>query len=50
MSVDLKLMIAAIYTNFTTSVVDDSGIEQADTYVAGPVANKLMLQFHNVER
>ncbi|KAL8904045.1 MAG: hypothetical protein Q9171_007186 [Xanthocarpia ochracea] len=46
---NLKLMMAAIYTNFTTSVVDDSGIEQADTYVAGPVKNKLMLQFHDIE-
>ncbi|MCJ1283467.1 hypothetical protein MMC26_002796 [Xylographa opegraphella] len=45
----LKLMIAAIYTNYTTTIVDDEGIEQMDTYTARPVGDKLILQFHRVE-
>lgn len=45
-AVELKVLTAAIYTNFTTSVVDDTGMEQMDAYIAGPVGNKLILQFH----
>ena len=46
---DLKTVIAAIYSNFTTSVVDSSGIEQEDTFVAGPVSKSLMLRFKDVD-
>ncbi|MCJ1388471.1 hypothetical protein MMC18_001318 [Xylographa bjoerkii] len=45
----LKLIIASIYTNYTTTIVDDEGIEQMDTYTARPVGDKLILQFHRVE-
>ena len=41
----MKLIIAAIYTNYATEIVDDEGIEQADTYISRPVANKLILRF-----
>ena len=44
----MKLVIAAIYTNYTTHIVDDTGIEQIDAYVAGPRANKLILRFERV--
>lgn len=37
-----------IYTNFTTHIVDDTGIEQIDAYVAGPRANKSILRFERV--
>lgn len=47
--VEMKLLIAAIYTNYTTGVVDDAGMEQEDTYTAGPVGNKLILRFERVE-
>ena len=42
---EMKLITAAIYTNYTTSIVDDEGIEQIDAYTAGPRANKLVLRF-----
>ena len=42
---DMKLVIAAIYTNYVTEIVDDEGIEQADTYISRPVADKLILKF-----
>ncbi|MCJ1397781.1 hypothetical protein MMC11_000977 [Xylographa trunciseda] len=45
----LKLIIAAIYTNYTTTIVDDEGIEQMDTYTARPVGDKLILQFHRID-
>ena len=46
---EMKLIIAAIYTNFSTHVVNDEGIEQEDAYTAGPRGNKLMLRFEHVE-
>ena len=45
----MKLIIAAIYTNFSTHIVDDEGIEQVDAYTAGPRGNKLILRFEHVE-
>ena len=44
-AVELKYVTAAIYTNFTTTIVDDTGIEQADAYTAGPIGNQLTLRF-----
>lgn len=37
-------MVAAIYTNYTTTIVDDEGIEQSDSFISGPVGNKLILR------
>ena len=42
---EMKLITAAIYSNFTTHIVDDTGIEQVDAYTAGPKSNRLMLRF-----
>ena len=44
----LKLITASIYANFTTTIIDDEGIEQADSYIAGPVGRKLVLKFHEI--
>lgn len=44
----MRLITAAIYSNFTTSIVDDSGIEQEDTWTAGPTG-KVVLRFHRIE-
>ena len=41
----MKLVLAAIYFNFTTAIVDDMGIEQVDKYTAPPVSKKLILKF-----
>jgi hypothetical protein len=40
----LKLITAALYTNFTTAIVDDAGIEQEDAFLAGPVGEHLVLR------
>ncbi|KAL9025336.1 MAG: hypothetical protein Q9196_005818 [Gyalolechia fulgens] len=42
---ELKYVTAAIYANFSTSIVDDMGIEQIDSYVAGPKEERLQLKF-----
>ncbi|MCJ1240866.1 hypothetical protein MMC14_008870 [Varicellaria rhodocarpa] len=44
----LRLVAAAIYTSFTTTVVDDTGIEQMDSFVADPKGEKLVVRFHRV--
>lgn len=49
---EMKLTIAAIYTNFTTHITEmygDEGIEQEDGYTTAPKGRKLMLQFKIVE-
>ena len=45
---ELKVVTAAIYSNFRTSIVDDEGIEQEDTIIAGPRGEKLILRFERV--
>lgn len=45
---EMKLVVAAIYTNFRTEVVDGEGMEQVDSYVAGPVGGKCVLRFKRV--
>jgi len=40
----MKYIIAAIYTNFTTHIEDDDGIEQEDIYTAPPKGNKLVIR------
>ena len=46
----MKLITAAIYTNYRTHIVDDEGIEQQDAYTASPKGNKLVLRFERVEK
>ncbi|KAJ5219237.1 uncharacterized protein N7498_001336 [Penicillium cinerascens] len=43
-----KLVAAAVYTNFRTTIVNDEGIEAIDAYTVHPKAEKLILQFHAV--
>ncbi|PWY82901.1 cytochrome P450 [Aspergillus heteromorphus CBS 117.55] len=42
---EMKLAVAAIYTNFTTSIVDDEDIEAIDAYTVKPRGEKLVLRF-----
>ena len=41
---EIKLVVAAIYSNFTTSIFDDDGIEQTDRYTAPPTKTRLILK------
>lgn len=45
---EMKLVLAAVYTNYTTHIIDDSGIEQQDAYTALPRGHKLILSFRRV--
>lgn len=40
----LKLCIAAIYTNYSTTIIDDTGIEQEDAFIAAPKGETLILE------
>jgi hypothetical protein len=43
---EMKRIIAAIYTNFTTYIVDDTGMADAvDGYTAPPSSEQLYLRF-----
>ncbi|KAL8966285.1 MAG: hypothetical protein Q9197_006074 [Variospora fuerteventurae] len=46
---ELKYVTAAIYSNFTTTIIDDTGIEQKDDYMAHPKGEQLQLQFTRLE-
>jgi hypothetical protein len=42
---EMKFILAFIYANFETSIVDDDGIEQEDAYTARPIGEKLVIRF-----
>ncbi|PYI08649.1 cytochrome P450, partial [Aspergillus sclerotiicarbonarius CBS 121057] len=42
---EIKLVMAAVYANYTTEVVDDEGIEQNMEFIALPKGGKLMVRF-----
>ncbi|KAH7371523.1 cytochrome P450 [Pyrenochaeta sp. MPI-SDFR-AT-0127] len=44
----MKIVIAAIYTNYTTSIIDDEGMEQQDTFLGHPLGEKLVLKLSSV--
>ncbi|RLL94377.1 hypothetical protein CFD26_101772 [Aspergillus turcosus] len=46
---EIKLVMAAVYTNYTTSIVDDEGIEQDHAFISLPKGRKLMLSFTPVK-
>lgn len=45
---EIKLLVSAIYSNWTTEIVDDEGIEEIDAYTTKPTSNRLMLRFVHV--
>ena len=46
---EMKFIIAAIYTNFRTVIVDDEGVEQLDLYTAPPAGGKLVVKLERLE-
>ncbi|KAM0820051.1 putative Cytochrome P450 [Seiridium cardinale] len=45
---EMKLVIAAIYSNYTSHIVNDEGIEPTDGYTAHPTSGQLWLRFEKV--
>lgn len=44
----LKLFLCIIYRDFKTEIIDDTGIEQRNTYLAHPVGRSLVVRFIKV--
>ncbi|KAI5923408.1 cytochrome P450 3A12 [Camillea tinctor] len=44
----MKLTVAAIYTNYTSHIVDDKGAEPTDAYTGHPKSDSLYLRFERV--
>jgi hypothetical protein len=45
----MKYIVAALYSNYSTTIVDDTGIEQSDAYTAPPKSDKLMVQLEKLD-
>jgi hypothetical protein len=39
----MKYILTTLYLNYTTSIVDDTGIEQTDAYTAPPASDRLLI-------
>jgi hypothetical protein len=48
MNIVLKTIVAAIYTNYETTIIDDGNMEQEDTFNSGPLGRRLALKFSSV--
>ena len=44
----MKVVTAAIYTNYETEIVEAGDMEQKDIFIAGPVGEKLVLKLRHV--
>ncbi|KAK4100525.1 cytochrome P450 [Parathielavia hyrcaniae] len=45
---EMKLIVAAIYSNYTSHIVDDDGMEQSDGYTGRPRNEEFFLRFERV--
>jgi hypothetical protein len=45
---EMKYIIAALYSNCSTTIVDDTGIEQSDSYTAPPKSDKLIIKLEKL--
>jgi hypothetical protein len=45
---EMKYIVAALYSTYSTSIVDDTGIEQSDSYTAPPKSDKLMIRLEQI--
>lgn len=48
LSTEMKFIVAALYSNYSTTIVDDTGIEQTDAYTAPPRSNRLMIRLETL--
>jgi len=40
----MKYIVAALYSNYTTTMVDNIGIEQSDAYTAPPKSDRIVIR------
>jgi len=48
-SPEMKYIVAALYSSYSTAVVDDTGIEQSDAYTAPPKGDKLIIRLQELK-
>ena len=41
---EMKYIVAAMYSGYSTTIVDDTGIEQVDAYTAPPRSHELLIK------
>ena len=46
---EMKYIIAALYSGYSTVIVDDTGIEQLDSYTAPPKGDKLVIRLEKLQ-
>ena len=46
---EMKYVVAAIYSNYSTDIVDDEGVAQTDAYTAPPQNDKLIIKLRKLE-
>jgi hypothetical protein len=47
--IEMLIFLVAVYTNYTSQIVDAEGIEPVDEFIGGPKTGKLILRFKKVE-
>lgn len=47
-TIETKLVAAAVYSNFRTTIVNDDDIEAIDAYTVHPRGEKLILKFQKI--
>lgn len=45
---EMKYIVAALYSNYSTTIIDDTGIEQMDSYTAPPKSEKLLIRLEEL--
>ncbi|KAL5115877.1 hypothetical protein ACEQ8H_006193 [Pleosporales sp. CAS-2024a] len=46
----MKYIVAALYSNYSTCIIDDTGMEQMDSYTAPPSSDRLMIRLEKLGR
>lgn len=46
---EMKYIVAALYSNYKTAIIDDTGIEQSDAYTAPPKNSKLLIRLQRLD-
>jgi hypothetical protein len=46
---EMKYIVAALYSNYTTFIVNDTGIEQSDAYTAPPKNSRLIIRLQKLQ-
>jgi hypothetical protein len=46
---EMKYILAALYSKYSTTIVDDTGIEQSDSYTAPPKSDKLIIKLERLK-